>query len=176
MLSIQIKEATLTDIPVIQSLAEKTWRPTYSSILTEDQTLYMLQWMYSDESLYKQFMTNTFLLLEAEGIPVGFVAFERKDDAILKIHKIYLLPEMQGKGLGKVLLNEVVQRATKWHYEWLELNVNRTNTAVEFYQNYGFSIIEEVDIEIGHNFWMNDYVMQLPIEPIIQQLGVDGLD
>ncbi len=165
MLSIQIKEATLTDIPVIQSLAEKTWRPTYGSILTEAQTLYMLQWMYSDESLYKQFMTNTFLLLEAEGIPVGFVAFERKNDSILKIHKIYLLPEMQGKGLGKVLLNEVAQRASKWHYELVELNVNRTNTAVKFYQHYGFSIVDEVDIEIGNDFWMNDYVMQLSVSP-----------
>jgi GNAT superfamily N-acetyltransferase len=176
MLSIQIREATLADIPVIQSLAEKTWRPTYDSILTEEQTLYMLDWMYSDESLYKQFMTNTFLLLESAKVPVGFVAFERKNDSILKIHKIYLLPEMQGKGLGKVLLNEVVLRATKWQYELIELNVNRTNVAVKFYQNYGFAIVEEVDIEIGNDFWMNDYVMQLPIEPITQKLEVDGLD
>jgi hypothetical protein len=70
----------------------------------------------------------------------------------------------------------VVLRATKWQYELIELNVNRTNTAVKFYQNYGFAIVEEVDIEIGSDFWMNDYVMQLPIEPITQKLEVDGLD
>ena len=44
---------------------------------------------------------------------------------------------------------------------YLELNVNRQNTAIGFYKKLGFKIIAEEDIPIGNGFFMNDYVMQI---------------
>jgi hypothetical protein len=41
--------------------------------------------------------------------------------------------------------------------------VNRYNKAKDFYEKAGFKIIETVDIEIGNGFYMNDYVMELPL-------------
>jgi hypothetical protein len=41
------------------------------------------------------------------------------------------------------------------------LNVNRYNKARFFYEKFGFKIIDEVDISIGNNYFMNDYVMEL---------------
>jgi GNAT superfamily N-acetyltransferase len=47
------------------------------------------------------------------------------------LHKIYLLPEAQGKG-GRLLIDAVVAYAKENHSKTLSLNVNRFNKAVSF--------------------------------------------
>ena len=46
-----IKKATLADIEVIRTLAAQTFPATYQHILTPEQIDYMMDWMYSSESL-----------------------------------------------------------------------------------------------------------------------------
>jgi ribosomal protein S18 acetylase RimI-like enzyme len=38
--------------------------------------------------------------------------------------------------------------------------VNRDNPAIQFYQKFGFEIIDKEDIDIGNGFLMEDYVMK----------------
>ena len=45
----------------------------------------------------------------------------------------------------------------------LELQVNRKNKAVGFYEKMGFQIVESKDFHIGEEFYMNDYVMCLDL-------------
>ncbi|MDI9867667.1 GNAT family N-acetyltransferase [Flectobacillus roseus] len=161
--SINLKIATIEDIPLIQSIAEQTWRPTYGDILTEEQTLFMLDMMYSSESLTRQFETNTFIVAYEGDTPLGFAGFEPKDDGVMKLHKLYMLPAAQGKGIGKLLIQEVAKYAKQQGLKFVHLNVNRNNKAIGFYQKQGFTIIKEEDINIGNDFWMNDYVMQLEV-------------
>lgn len=161
--SINLKIATIEDIPLIQSIAEQTWRPTYGDILTEEQTLFMLDMMYSSESLTRQFETNTFIVAYEGDTPLGFAGFEPKDDGVMKLHKLYMLPAAQGKGIGKLLILEVAKYASEQGLRYIHLNVNRNNRAIGFYQKQGFTIIKEEDINIGNDFWMNDYVMQLEV-------------
>jgi GNAT superfamily N-acetyltransferase len=77
------------------------------------------------------------------------------------LHKIYVLPQEQGKNLGKDLLEFVIQKVQKAGAQELQLNVNRYNKAVHFYQKQGFTIISKEDIDIGNGYFMNDYVMSL---------------
>ena len=70
---------------------------------------------------------------------------------------------MHGKGVGKILMNEVVNLTSKEGGQSLQLNVNRNNKAKDFYLKAGFNIKETVDLDIGNGFFMNDYVMELPI-------------
>ncbi len=46
--------ATLTDRALIRSISERTWPSTYGHIISQEQIDFMLDWMYSDESLEKQ--------------------------------------------------------------------------------------------------------------------------
>jgi ribosomal protein S18 acetylase RimI-like enzyme len=74
-----------------------------------------------------------------------------------------VLPECQGTGAGKILMDEVIKRTADAGNKSLLLNVNRDNPALGFYKKKGFEIIKTEDIDIGNGYFMNDYVMELKI-------------
>ncbi|WP_142683300.1 GNAT family N-acetyltransferase [Chitinophaga polysaccharea] len=161
-----IKAATVNDIPVIQELTEKIWRPTYQSILTPEQIEYMLDMMYSTASLNKQIteLGHQFFILLDDNAPIGFAAYGTTDTAgIFKLHKIYLDGSYQGKGVGKFLLQQVADQVKDRGAHTLELDVNRFNKAKYFYEKQGFSVLKEKKTDIGNGYIMDDYVMRKPL-------------
>jgi N-acetylglutamate synthase-like GNAT family acetyltransferase len=158
-----IRTATVNDVDTILQIADTTWWATYSAILDREQIEFMLAEIYSAEKIKKQVADNlqTYLLLEEEGIPVAFAGYSPRDENsdIYKLHKLYCLPQTQGKGYGKILINEVAEKTREAGKEILELNVNRYNQAKSFYEKMGFTVAYEEDIAIGP-YWMNDYVMR----------------
>lgn len=160
-----IRQAGIADVDTIKHLAQQTWWPTYGDILSPEQINYMLDELYSTEKLSSQISTGeqTFLLLTETGDkPVAFAAYSPRPEnpLVYKLHKLYCLPQAQGKGYGKVLINEVCKRALAAGKHSLHLNVNRFNKAKVFYEKLGFNVIAQEDIPIG-NYQMNDYVMEL---------------
>ena len=97
-----------------------------------------------------------FLLVRDDHKYVGFAAYEHNyhQKMIIRVHKIYLLPEMQGKGCGKMLMDHIAKIAVANTMFCLSLKVNRFNTALAFYQKLGFEIVQEVDIELEHEYLM----------------------
>ena len=154
------------DLSIITELAYKIWPVTFQPILSNDQITYMLDWMYNPEHLRKQMENgHIFYLLKAKGIPSGFVGLEPNfpSKGNLRIHKIYLLPNEHGKGIGKWMLDQITVIARQKNFNFLHLNVNKYNKATDFYRRNGFQIIHEEDIDIGRGFFMNDFVMQKKI-------------
>lgn len=159
---LEIRKATLEDIDTIQQLAEDTWWPTYTPILSAEQIRFMLDQMYNPDALQKQMIeSQIFLLARRENKDVAFASYSIADGekTILKIHKLYVLPEEQGKGTGKYLICHLEREAKNLGAEKLELNVNRFNPAMNFYQKAGFSIYQEKDIPY-FSYWMNDYILR----------------
>ncbi|RXK52359.1 GNAT family N-acetyltransferase [Aquirufa rosea] len=157
----QIRKAEINDIPVIQFIAELAWRPTYGAILSEEQCVFMLDMMYRTDVLRKQMEGNVqFFMLESEGEAIGFAAYENMDGIQGKLHKIYLNPVQKSKGAGTFLLEYIAQFAHENGQKELILNVNRHNSAVNFYHKRGFQIDQEVDIHVGEGYYMNDYIMK----------------
>ena len=158
-----IRIATVNDVETIREIADQTWWVTYGPLLEKEQITFMLNEIYAADKISKQIEigAQTFILLLEEEEPVAFAAYSpREENAdIYKLHKLYCLPKTQGKGYGKVLINEVVQRTTDAGKKVLELNVNRYNNAKTFYEKMGFAVAYEEDIAIGP-YWMNDYVMR----------------
>lgn len=161
---IQITEASIKDIAKIQNITHITWPITYSQILAKEQLDYMLDLFYSDEALNNQLekKEQLFYLISEDETTLGFIGIEHhyKSQAVTKIHKIYLLPETQGKGIGKKVIEEIEKLALENHSTSLLLNVNRFNSALSFYKKTGFEIIDEVNIDIGNDYLMEDYVME----------------
>ena len=160
--NLSLRQATPKDLPLIVQLAEATWAPTYSSILSQEQIAYMFGELYGEEQLARQMREGqTFLLLFEEEAPVGFAAYSVKDSAagVYKLNKIYLLPQCQGRGYGKALLTAAEEEVKRHGARTLDLNVNRHNKAKQFYERCGYRVHAQEDIPIGP-YWMNDYVMR----------------
>jgi GNAT superfamily N-acetyltransferase len=104
---------------------------------------------------------HQFYLLKIDQKPLGFIGVQVNypEPTQLKIHKLYVLPEVQGTGGGKLLFQQAVQVAKENKCDSILLNVNRFNKAVGFYKHIGFEILKEENIDIGNGFWMEDYVM-----------------
>jgi GNAT superfamily N-acetyltransferase len=163
---ILLRKATEQDIQVIQHIAEITWEPTYVPLIGRKQVDYMLGAMYSRLALLEQLQAgDQFLIAEMGSKDVAFVSYGPipAQPGAFKLHKLYVLPDAHGKGIGKFLINEVVNKVRLAGGHSLALNVNRANKAKDFYERAGFKIKETVDLDIGNGFFMNDYVMEIAI-------------
>jgi len=157
-----IVEATKEHIFIIQLLSDKIWPPTFCEILTQEQIAYMMEMMYSKSSLEKQMEDgHCYLLAEEDGEYLGFLSYELnyKNSDITKVHKIYVLPSLHGKGVGRFFIDAAGETAKKNSNKELSLNVNRYNKAIDFYKRVGFEIMRSEDIDIGNGFLMEDYIM-----------------
>jgi len=151
------------ELSVVKSLAHDIWPRVYDYMISQEQISYMLSLMYNLDKLQQQWFEGVkFVLLEVEGIPQGFVAFEEKDECIF-LQKLYLRPEKHGQGYGKNMLQVVVDFAQDSKKPNIELTVNRNNKFLNFYLSNGFQIKEEKDFDIGGGYFMNDYILFLPI-------------
>lgn len=161
---ITISEAVNSDIKIIQDIVYITWPITYGKILSAEQLKYMLDLFYSEEALMDQFEKNEqlFYLITEEETVLGFIGIEHhyQKENKTKIHKIYILPQTQGKGIGKMTIETIGKLALENNSTSLLLNVNRFNKALHFYEKVGFKSIDEVNIEIGNGYLMEDYVME----------------
>ena len=166
MNTLSIKVASIEDIPAIVKIAYDTWFVTYQDVISQAQIEYMFGEMYTPESIYKQmdFYKHAFLILYQAEMPIGFASYGKLEEPIntYKLHKLYLLPIEQNKGFGRMLLNEVEKQVAALGADHLQLNVNRKNPALSFYEKLGYEIIETVDIPFAE-FWLNDFILSKKI-------------
>ncbi len=160
---IYLRKAKEEDLLTIRSLADHTWPTAYGDIISAEQISFMLEKMYNKGELLEQMRNGHHFILASElNEDIGFAGFSVIDSETqtFKLHKLYVLPKMHGKGVGKLLMNEVVSSVKAQGGKFLQLNVNRDNKAKDFYEKAGFKIKETVDLDIGNGFYMNDYVME----------------
>ncbi|MFN5373223.1 MAG: GNAT family N-acetyltransferase [Flavobacteriia bacterium] len=165
-----IRLAQLDELPILENLARQIWPATYADIISQEQIDFMLNWMYSFTALRQQQEEgHEFYILHHEGQDIGFIAIEwinepqQSDSAQLKINKLYVLRECQGKGMGRALFEKAKERATETGCKAIFLQVNKANQAKNFYLQLGFQVREEAVFDIGNGFVMDDYIMALAL-------------
>ena len=157
-----IKKADITDIPLIRELTFQVWPQTYASILSQAQIDYMLKMMYGEDSLKKQMTEDGchFIIVYEDGNPVGFASYNEEEPQRWKLNKIYVLPNQQGKGTGKYMIDFIIEEIKESKAGSLFLQVNRYNNAKVFYERLGFTEIDFINLDIGNGYFMNDYIME----------------
>lgn len=161
---LQIRETTAEDISLIQQLAAVVWPHTFAQLLSPEQIAYMMDMMYSTTALQQQMteQNHHYLLAHEGGQYLGYVSYEHnyKGAELTKLHKIYVLPTAQGKGVGCLFIDYISELACGHGVGELSLNVNKYNDkAIGFYKRMGFSVVNKEEIDIGCGFIMDDYVM-----------------
>ena len=163
---IEIRKADTADIPAIQAIANVAFPATYTGIIPDGQIPYMMEWMYSTESLTRQMEEekNQFYIANTGGEDAGYVSIRPDGEGIFHLEKIYVLPSHQGSHVGKALFRQAVKHVQAiCPGARMQLNVNRNNKAVGFYRHMGMAVLKEVDNPIGDGYFMNDYIMDMVV-------------
>lgn len=162
-----IRRAGAQDIPLIRSMAAEVFPATYRPLLTEEQVDYMMEWMYSSDSLARQmgFERHVYFIAERDGVPTGYISVQPEGEDLFHLQKLYVLPSGQGTGLGAQLFRHVVDYIHRIHPApcRMELNVNRRNKALGFYERMGMRRLREGDFPIGNGYYMNDYILGIDL-------------
>ncbi|HVE50759.1 MAG TPA: GNAT family N-acetyltransferase [Casimicrobiaceae bacterium] len=153
------------DIPVVQQLAHEIWLAHYPGIISVEQIDYMLARGYATQAL-ERYLEETgagLALAKVAMRPVGFAAWYRAA-ATTKLDRLYVLPAFQGRGIGRAMIEHIERQARADGATRLVLNVNKRNAStIALYRRCGFAVDEEVVVDIGEGFVMDDYVMGKPL-------------
>ena len=156
----------IEQLNVVIKLTKKIWPVAYGEILSKEQLDYMIDKFYNEPALRELMQKgHVFYLAQDDNEKyVGFVSYEiNSEPNKTKIHKIYVLPETQGTGLGTQFFELVKEKAIENNQNAIFLNVNKYNKAINFYTKLGLSKVKDEVIDIGNGYVMDDYVMEINI-------------
>ncbi len=159
-----IRNATREDIGLIHEMACDTFRETYKDIVSLEQLDYMMDMMYSHESLRTQFDEGHiyYIMYDKTG-DVGYGSIEPHGQRRYHLQKLYLITQAKGQGYGAILFGHLlaeIKRLCGGEACCVELNVNRENIATGFYDRQGMKIRESGDYIIeGTNFIRPDLIL-----------------
>ena len=159
-------KANSEHISIIIELTKKIWLVAYGEILSKAQLDHMIDKFYNESALRELIQKgHVFYLAQDDNEKyVGFVSYELNSEPNkTKIHKIYVLPETQGTGLGRQFFELVKEKAIENNQNAIFLNVNKYNNAIHFYTKLGFVKVKDEIIDIGNGYVMDDYVMEVAI-------------
>lgn len=162
-------KATEKDIPLIQELAKRSWENAYADILSKEQMEYMLDTMYSESEISGHLENpnyHYFLVFDEDLNSFdGFLGYENHyEENMTKLHRIYLVPESKGKGLGKKTLEFLNEKTLESGDRRIILNVNKHNSAQKFYKSQGYKVYDEGVFDIGNGYVMDDFLMERTLE------------
>ncbi|MET4563173.1 ribosomal protein S18 acetylase RimI-like enzyme [Lysinibacillus parviboronicapiens] len=139
-----IRQMREEDIFFVQEIAKSSWHDTYEGIIPKKVQERFLQIAYSKESLLKRRQKSSFLVAVLDESLVGFANFSKTNNGQAELFAIYLVPNMQHKGIGTALLENGIQQLE--NLTTLTVCVEKENTiAMRFYQAKGFQFVEEFD-------------------------------
>ena len=151
------------DFVPVAALARRIWLEHYISIISKDQIEYMLGGRFTPENLARYVDANDRWLdvLRVDGAIAGYCSHALlADPHEIKLEQLYLLPELHGLGLGKKMMVHIEAHTRELGRDTLVLQVNKQNTkAASVYLRAGFEVREEVVVDIGSGYVMDDFIM-----------------
>lgn len=148
----------LDDQPALYELMDEVYRSGYRYIW-EDQGDWYVNLIYNPHTLYKELKkpTTHYFFVEVANRKIGILKYDfpfspREIDIpnAMKLHRLYLHPDFQGKGIAQLLLAhfEMVAKENGIATIWLEV-MECQPQAKKFYQKMGFEpvLTYELDFE-----------------------------
>lgn len=153
-------------IETVAHLAHKIWNLHYVPIIGQQQVDYMLDKFQDKEAIKHQIENGyDYFIIEHQKEACGYLALvTNNEEKKMMISKIYIDSDFRNLNLGSQLMNFAIEEAKKRGSRliWLTVNINNSKS-IEWYQKRGFTIKENIKIDIGNGFVMDDYLMELPL-------------
>lgn len=149
---------------LVIELSKAIWPVAYAGVLTPEQIGNLLLRIYSPENLAQEMAAgHRFWLAERQGAPLGYASGYREGGSIW-LKKLYVLPQCQGQGVGRTLLNAVI--AAFVPADDVRLLVNNRNLAAQrFYERCGFVHVADAPVRMG-DFDFVDFVYAKLVQPV----------
>lgn len=135
-----VRTASERDLRAVRDLLVETWHDTYDAIYGPDRVTEITDDWHSLESLKERLdQPNSEFLVADDGKQLGGMAYAAADPAgtSVMLRQLYVRPAFQGRGIGGLLLDEIVESffdATRFTLEVEEANAR----AIGFYRAQGF--------------------------------------
>jgi putative acetyltransferase len=103
-----------------------------------------------------------FWIGEIDNKIAGTVAIRLLDKSrnICELKRMYVLPEYQGKGYGKLLLAHAIEKAKSYGYEFIRLDATKSLVkAILLYRKFGFYEIERYNDNIYAQVFMEAKIL-----------------
>lgn len=95
----------------------------------------------------RRFESQEFQIVSVDGLDVGIMSVALEPDCVF-LNQIYILPEHQGRGIGRECMQTVFDRASKSNLP-VKLKVLRVNLrAAAFYERLGFTVWDDTDTHL----------------------------
>ena len=152
-------------IDVTSAFASDVFIDYYSSLIGKTQANYMADLFLSKEAISKLIEDGAIFKIVLDNFePVGFTEYVKQDDRVF-LSKLYVRKDKRNKGIGRLMLNECIKYTKANNLTKIYLTVNKGNTkTIEKYKHIGFVTIDSVVNDIGNNYVMDDYIMQLELK------------
>lgn len=159
---VEIQDAGVDDVREVQNVVRTTWDHTYKESIPEGVRKEFVSQAYSKDPLRHRMEANVFLVALCNGSVVGFADFRSRSTTEAELAAIYVLPEMQGRGIGSRLLRAGIGRFPL--SKSLVLQVEQDNTqAQRFYEAHGFRYAGDHAVELcGHVIHLVEMILRLP--------------
>jgi diamine N-acetyltransferase len=151
------------DLPLVAELAYRVWPHAYAGVLSAEQIANILGSIYTPANLTAEMAAgHRFWGAFDAAAALGFASGYRDGDVVW-LKKLYVLPEAQGRGVGRALLETVAGafgRAAQ-----MRLFVNSGNTAAQdFYRRRGFVLAETRPVQMG-DYAFTDFIFARTAQP-----------
>ena len=149
-----IRKAISTDAKGIAKVQVDSWKTTYKGIVPDS---YLNSLSYEDrEKLWNQVIPNgsVFVAVNEEGEIIGFANGGKERSGNYRgyegeLYAIYILKEYQEQGIGRLLVNNVIEFLKNKHFSSMIIIALEENTACQFYEAMGGTIIGKEEAKIG---------------------------
>ena len=164
--TVRFQTITAAELGTLRTFAGEVFAAHFSTLLPAAQIEHMIT---------RQFVPDVVRAELARGVrwewlrgsddgPFGFLSCGPRDGPGYPLRKVYLAAEVRGLGLGRLMVERVLEHAERAGAEVVRLTVNRRNAGpVAVYRRLGFRVVDEVDVPIGEGFVMDDFVMERPL-------------
>lgn len=157
---------TPEEVNTMCTLAAEIWEEHFTPILEPGQVPYMVEKFQSVPAVTKQIQEGyEYRLTVVDGKPAGYTGFHPDGNGKMFLSKLYVHKDFRGTGLARKAFTYLQERCRKEGLSAIWLTVNRFNThTIEIYRHFGFTVIREEKADIGNGYYMDDYIMEVPVE------------